>query len=70
LTIDLKYLDPGTLATAFGEVLLGIAGAVLVIRKGASRLLQPLRSLHTGSVNDYATFQAAGLVVAATVLLW
>jgi multicomponent Na+:H+ antiporter subunit D len=70
LAVDLKYLDPATLGTAFGEILIGIVAAAVVVRRGAPKLLRLLRSVHTGSVNDYATFQAAGLVIAAAVLIW
>jgi multicomponent Na+:H+ antiporter subunit D len=69
LAIELKYLDPATVATALGEVVLGIAVAYVAIRRGA-KVLDPLRRIHTGSVNDYATFQVVGIVVTAAVLLW
>lgn len=67
--IELNYLDPATLAMALGEVVAGVAVAAVAVRRGA-RLLEPLRRIHTGSVNDYATFQAVGIVVAAAVLFW
>jgi multicomponent Na+:H+ antiporter subunit D len=67
--LEPKYLDPSSLALALGELLLGLAVAVLAVRRG-TRLLDPLRRLHTGSVNDYATYQALGIVVTAAVLLW
>lgn len=70
LAVDLKYLDPATLGTAFGEILIGIVAAAVVVRRGAPKLLGLLRRVHTGSVNDYATFQAAGLVIATAVLIW
>jgi multicomponent Na+:H+ antiporter subunit D len=69
LAIELKYLDPATLAMALGEVLVGIGVAYGAIRRGA-KVLDPLRRIHTGSVNDYATFQVVGIVVTAAVLLW
>jgi multicomponent Na+:H+ antiporter subunit D len=35
----------------------------------AARSLTWLRRLHTGSVNDYAAFLAAGLVISTYVML-
>lgn len=69
LTVPLSYTEPGTIALALAEVLVGLLIATLVIRRGTVRVLEPLRRIHTGIVNDYALLQAAGLVVVAVTLL-
>lgn len=69
IPVHLGYLDPKTVLTALGELVAGIALAVVAVRRGTG-LLDPLRRVHTGSVNDYAIFQAVGVVGAAVVLFW
>ena len=70
LTVEFSYLDPQTLLLALGEIALGLVLLVFVLR--APRPWRPiawLRTLHTGSANDYAAFATIGLAVAAYVLL-
>lgn len=69
LAVQLSYLDPKSLFTSLGEVVVGVLIAVVAVRRGTG-VLKPLRRIHTGSVNDYATFQAVGIVLTAAVLLW
>jgi multicomponent Na+:H+ antiporter subunit D len=57
----------GLLSTSITLVLGGVLAA-RVIRRGSLRVVDALRSLHTGSVNDYATYAAVGMVVAVAVL--
>jgi multicomponent Na+:H+ antiporter subunit D len=67
--VAFEYLSAETLLSATAEILIGVLLAVLVIRRGAPRVLDGLRRVHTGSVNDYAAFAAVGLAVSAFVLL-
>ena len=69
LPLTFDYAKLSTLATAAGELVVGLALAVLVVRRGEPRMLRPLRRLHTGSVNDYAAFLAVGLAAVSFVLL-
>jgi multicomponent Na+:H+ antiporter subunit D len=69
LDVTFDYFKPETMITALIEIAVGIALTVFVVRRGSPRVLNPLRRIHTGSVNDYATFQAAGIAVVALVLL-
>jgi multicomponent Na+:H+ antiporter subunit D len=69
LEVTFDYADPKTLVTAIVEIVLGVLLAVVCVRRGGARVLEPLRRMHTGSVNDYAAFQVAGLAAVAVVLL-
>lgn len=63
-------LPGGTdLLTSLAEVIIGILLAAAYIRWGEPRPVGWLRRLHTGSVNDYATFAVAGLVLVCVTLL-
>ena len=48
---------------------LGFALAARQIRAPMPRVIRYLRAVHTGSVNDYAAFAAAGLLIGAVVVL-
>lgn len=69
LCVQFSYGNVTDLALAFGEVALGLAVAACYIRAGEPRPVTMLRRLHTGSVNDYAAFAAAGIVLVSFVLL-
>lgn len=57
------YLDPMQLLVIGGTILLGLLLAVRVVRHPGPRLMRPLQALHTGGVNDYATYAVLGAVV-------
>jgi multicomponent Na+:H+ antiporter subunit D len=67
--LALPYANPADWAITAVEVALGLALAAWVVRRTEPKPLTWLRRVHTGSVNDYATFSAAGFVLAAAVLL-
>jgi multicomponent Na+:H+ antiporter subunit D len=70
LSIDYQYFEASTLLITAGELVAGLLLLVVVLRtEVAARSLTWLRRLHTGSVNDYAAFLAAGLVISTYVLL-
>nr|WP_246336426.1 proton-conducting transporter membrane subunit [Flexivirga oryzae] len=63
-------LSGGTdLVTSLGEIIAGILLAAAYIRWGEPRPVGWLRRLHTGSVNDYATFAVAGILLVSVTLL-
>jgi multicomponent Na+:H+ antiporter subunit D len=69
LSVQFSYAKIGDLLFAALEVALGLVlAAVYVRRPREPRPVTWLRRLHTGSVNDYAAFTAAGLVLSAVVL--
>jgi multicomponent Na+:H+ antiporter subunit D len=57
------YLDPMQLLVIGGTIGLGLPLAAWVVRHPGPRLLRPLQALHTGGVNDYATYAVLGTVV-------
>lgn len=57
------YLDPMQLLVTGGTLLLGLLLAARVVRHPGPRVVRPPQALHTGSVNDYATYAALGTVV-------
>jgi len=67
--IPFDYAKPEDLVLALLELVVGLVLAALWVRFGEPRPVTWLRRLHTGSVNDYATFVAGGLVLGAGVLL-
>lgn len=68
LPVEFGYADPTTMGTAAAEIVLGLLLAVMVVRRGTGRVLEPLRGMHTGSVNDHAALQVTGLALVALVL--
>jgi multicomponent Na+:H+ antiporter subunit D len=58
----LGYLETG------GEAVAGLAIMWLVVKRDAGRFVEWLRRIHTGSVNDYATYAIGGFVLAFAVL--
>jgi multicomponent Na+:H+ antiporter subunit D len=69
MDLTFEYTKLSTMATAAGELVVGLLLAVFVVRRGEPRVMTPLRRIHTGSVNDYATFVAIGLAVVSFVLM-
>lgn len=67
-TVVFSFKTSDLLITAV-EVVLGLALAAWYVRAREPRPVTLLRRLHTGSVNDYATFSVVGLAIAAYVLL-
>ena len=67
--IPFDYAKPEDLLLALLELVVGLVLAAAWVRFGEPRPVTWLRRLHTGSVNDYATFVAGGLVLGAGVLL-
>ncbi|HZC73285.1 MAG TPA: proton-conducting transporter membrane subunit [Jatrophihabitans sp.] len=69
MDVTFEYGKIADLLLAAAEVGVGALLAVWVVRTGPPRVLRWLRSVHTGSVNDYATMFAGGLVLTAVALL-
>jgi multicomponent Na+:H+ antiporter subunit D len=67
--VSFAYLKPGEFALVAVTVVLGLVLARWYVRSPEPAPVRALRALHTGSVNDYAAFAVAGIVVIATVLL-
>lgn len=67
--ISFDYFSATELLTVLGTVVAGVGVAVWYLRRQSEpRLMRVVRALHTGSVNDYASYSAAGLVVTAAVV--
>ena len=65
-----EYFAASEILTTAGSLVAGIALAWWYVRRPEPKVITALRSVHTGSVNDYAAFSVAGLVlVSATLLL-
>jgi multicomponent Na+:H+ antiporter subunit D len=69
LVLHYSYGKPGSLIQTAAEIGAGLLLAVLYLRIREPTPVSLLRRLHTGSVNDYAAFLTAGLVLCAFVLL-
>jgi multicomponent Na+:H+ antiporter subunit D len=67
--ISVEYTSWTSLVPAVAEIAAGIALAVAVVRTNIARFVDPLRRLHTGSVNDYAALALFGCVVVAVTAL-
>jgi multicomponent Na+:H+ antiporter subunit D len=67
--VAFSYGKPSDLALAAAEIVAGVLLAAVYLRVREPRPVTWLRRLHTGSVNDYAVFAAAGIVLAAGVLM-
>jgi multicomponent Na+:H+ antiporter subunit D len=67
-TVTFNYLNPAELLATAATVVIGLLLARLAgrHRDTPARLLQ---RVHNGSVNDYAAYQAVGLVLAVTAIL-
>jgi multicomponent Na+:H+ antiporter subunit D len=65
-----EYFAATEILVTAGCLVAGIALAWWYIRRPEPKVITALRSVHTGSVNDYTAFSVAGLVlVSATLLL-
>jgi multicomponent Na+:H+ antiporter subunit D len=69
LYLPFSYGKPEDLIITVVEVVAGLALAAAYLRMKEPRPITALRRLHNGSVNDYAAFAVAGLVVSSFVLL-
>ena len=67
LTFD--YFKPEELLLVAATVALGVLLARTYMRSSEPVPIRVLRSIHSGSVNDYAAFAVAGLVLVIAVLL-
>lgn len=68
--VHFDYVRLSTIGLSAAELILGIALLVLAVRhRGVLRAVAWLRRVHTGSINDYATFVAIGLIGLACILL-
>lgn len=67
--VPFSYGKPEDLALTAVEIVLGLLLAAGYLRIREPRPLTALRRLHTGSINDYAAFAAAGFVLCAFVLI-
>lgn len=63
------YFSAKDLLTVAGTVIAGLSVAAWYIRSREPRPVTWLRAVHNGSVNDYATYLAAGAVITVAVLL-
>ncbi|MEA2300026.1 MAG: hypothetical protein QOE44_561 [Solirubrobacteraceae bacterium] len=68
LAVSFDYFRPGELLTVAATALAGVLLAAGYLRIAEPRPIRLLRALHTGSVNDYAAFAAAGILCAVVVL--
>ena len=69
LTVSYVYLDPADLAIALITSLLGLGLGALYQRVPEPLPVSLLRKVHTGSINDYATFAATGIIGSILLLL-
>lgn len=69
VVLDFSYLDPTDLAVAAATVLLGLGLAARYLRVPEPRPITALRRLHTGSINDYATFATTGIIGCVLTLI-
>jgi multicomponent Na+:H+ antiporter subunit D len=68
--LSFDYLSPTEIVTAAGTTVAGFALAWWYVRLDTEpRPVSLLRALHTGSVNDYASYAAIGLVITVATLL-
>jgi multicomponent Na+:H+ antiporter subunit D len=69
-TAHFDYLRMSTIALVLAELALGALVLALAVRqKGVPRAVAWLRKIHTGSINDYAMFAAAGIIAVACALM-
>jgi multicomponent Na+:H+ antiporter subunit D len=63
--VSVDYTSWTSLVPAFAEIAVGLGLAAVVLRTRVAKVVDPLRRLHTGSVNDYAAMALLGLSVVA-----
>ncbi len=69
LAVTFSYGNATDWLVALGTAAFGAALAAVYVRVPEPRPIRVLRAVHTGSVNDYAGFAAAGLLAVVAVLL-
>jgi multicomponent Na+:H+ antiporter subunit D len=68
--VTFDYVSPAEVITAATTTVLGLAVAWWYVRREHEPwLVSRLRAVHTGSVNDYASYAAVGLVITIGALL-
>jgi multicomponent Na+:H+ antiporter subunit D len=67
--VAFSFFSASGLATALGTIAAGLVLAWVYVRRPEPRPVTWLRALHNGSVNDYATYFAAGGVITVATLL-
>lgn len=68
--VSFVYLSPAEIVTTVVTTVAGLAIAWWYVRRGREpRLVSGLRAVHTGSVNDYASYAAMGVAVTVAALL-
>jgi multicomponent Na+:H+ antiporter subunit D len=68
--VAFSYFSPADLLIALGTTTVGLLLARWYLRVREPKPVSLLRALHTGSVNDYATYLALGGIVTVSVLLF
>lgn len=70
-TVTFDYLAPAQIVTALGTTIAGLALAAWYVRHDREPApVSWLRAVHTGSVNDYASYAASGVVLVVAALLF
>jgi len=69
VVLDFSYLDPTDLTITTTTVLAGLALAARYLRVPEPPPITALRRLHTGSINDYATFATTGIIGCVLTLI-
>lgn len=67
--VRFDYWSSTELLTVAGTVVAGLLLAWWYVRHDEPRVVTGLRALHNGSVNDYASYAAAGIAVTTAVVL-
>lgn len=70
VSTDFQYANLAELGTVAVTVLLAVLGVAAYLRSKEPAPVRLLRAAHNGSVNDYAAYAAAGLVILVAALRW
>ncbi len=70
MVVDFNYTDLMELVLIVVSVGLGALLTVGYLRSKEPLPVRALRAVHTGSINDYAAFLAAGAVAIIAALRW
>jgi multicomponent Na+:H+ antiporter subunit D len=68
VAVSFDYVSPIGLLTVLGTLVAAIPVALLGMRWSGSRLVMTIRRVQSGSVNDYASYLVAGLIVVVFVI--
>jgi multicomponent Na+:H+ antiporter subunit D len=68
VAVSFDYVSPIGLLTVLGTLIVALPVAVLGLRWSGSRPVVVIRRVQSGSVNDYASYLVAGLIVVVFVL--